>query len=116
MKKIGLIISALILSIFVTKAATVTWDISPEGDVTGYKVYWGTNALPPFENVLVLVGRSPTSALIYNTNFLANTKYNFSLTAYNSVGLESGYSTVVSFTNLVAPSTVKNLRISLIAP
>lgn len=116
MKQFIKIISILLFSIFLGKAATITWDISPESDVTGYKVYWGTNAIPPFENVLVLVGRSPTSALLYNTNFITNIRYNFSVTAYNAVGLESNYSTVVSFTNLVAPSMVKNLRITLIAP
>ena len=49
-------------------------------------------------------------------NFVTNIRYNFAVTAYNAVGLESNYSNVVSFTNLVAPSMVKNLRITLIAP
>jgi hypothetical protein len=87
---------------------TLWWDANTEVDLAGYKVYWGrasrTYTNSPIPTVAVMT--SPT----FTTSVLANGTWYFAVTAYNTAGMESGYSNEVSDTVAVAPSAPKNLR------
>jgi len=57
----------------------MNWDSNPEGDVAGYKVYWGTRAAPFFENVAD-VGNSlghTITGLTLGSYYVAVTAYDF---------------------------------------
>ena len=72
--------------------ATLLWDASP-GEVTGYRLYYGTSAGSYIQNVDV------GNVISYSTDSLPlteDTLYYFVVTAYNSAG-ESGYSNEVSW-------------------
>jgi len=74
-----------------TGSATLTWNANTEPDLTGYKIYVGTQSgvyAPP-----ITVGKV-TNYLA--TNLAVGTTYFFSLTAYDSAGNESTHTTEVS--------------------
>ena len=74
-----------------TGSATLTWNANTEPDLTGYKIYVGTQSgvyAPP-----ITVGKV-TSYLA--TNLTGGTTYFFSVTAYDSAGNESSHSPEVS--------------------
>ena len=72
------------------KRITVAWNNSPESDVAGYKVYYGTT--PGNYSNTILVGNATT----YTTNTLAEGyTYYFAVTAYDNNNNESGYSAEV---------------------
>ena len=69
---------------------TLEWEASPDPDVAGYNVYQGANSRD--YDASMDVGNW-TSATIANLE--DNATYYFAVTAYNSVGDESGYSNEV---------------------
>jgi hypothetical protein len=70
---------------------TLAWDPSPEQDVTGYKIYYGTKA-GTYPNMLN-AGKVSTYQL---SNLPTGQTYYFTVTAYNGDGQESLYSNEVS--------------------
>lgn len=64
----------------------ISWQESPESDVAGYKVYYGT-ATRDYDNVID-VGNVGT----VDIGDLETTNYYFAITAYNASGEESDYS------------------------
>jgi fibronectin type 3 domain-containing protein len=86
-------------SISYAAQATLTWD-SPEisTDVTGYKVYYGTSSMIYTQSIDVGNTTSHTVG-----NLLDGQTYYFAAVAYNSAGIESGYSNEVSTTTQAAP-------------
>lgn len=66
---------------------TLEWEASSDSDVAGYNIYQGTYSRDCDESMDV---RNWTSATIADLE--DNTTYYFAVTAYNSVGDESGYS------------------------
>jgi len=77
------------------------WDANSEADLSGYKVYVGTNSGVYGASVgMVGVLTAPT----YTVTGLVPGKYYFAVTAYNTQGIESGYSNEVS-TTILAPPT-----------
>jgi hypothetical protein len=85
---------------------TFTWDANTESDLAGYKVYYGTSSGGPYTGTGATQGSSPVviplSFLVnaglpeYTLNNVPNSTYYFVLTAYDSEGLESGYSNQVA--------------------
>ena len=85
---------------------TLAWDANTESDLAGYKVYYGTISGGPYNGTGASAGSSPIvvplSSLAnrslpeYSVNNLPNATYYFVLTAYDSEGLESGYSNQVT--------------------
>ncbi len=81
-------------------AATLSWqpptentDGSPLTDLAGYKIYYGTD-VGNYPEVITIDNAGVTSYVVDN---LANgTTYYFVLTAFNSNGVESSYSEVVT--------------------
>ncbi len=94
-----LILPAFLLLGATAKAQSVTleWDPNSESDLAGYKVYYGT-ASRTYGSPIVL-GKVTTYTV---TGLTPGTTYYFAVTAYNTAGLESGYSNEV-FTTI--PST-----------
>jgi len=73
----------------------LVWDPNSETDLAGYKVYWGT-ASGVYGAPVTLPGTP--SAPTYTVSNLTPGTYYFAVTAYNTAGLESGFSNEVSTT------------------
>jgi hypothetical protein len=78
---------------------TLAWDANTEPDLTGYKIYFGTASRA--YGASVVIGTQTT----YTITGLAPGTYYFAVTAFNSAGLESGYSNEVSATVTGTPTT-----------
>jgi hypothetical protein len=78
---------------------TLQWDANTETDLAGYKIYYGTAS--GVYGTPVVSGTSTT----YTVTGLAAGTYYFAVTAYNTSGLESGYSNEV-YTTIAATTTV----------
>lgn len=99
-----------------TGCATVRWNASPESDVTGYRIYFGTSSVAGGQaqayDDSVTVGRMTA----YTLCGLLDARYYFALRAKNSLGYLSNLSQEVSasVTNPVveAPSAPQQLRVS----
>ena len=74
-------------------SVTVNWDPNTESDLSGYKIYYGTQ---PHNYQDVLDVRKVTSFRI--DNLTAGPTYYFAVTAYDLSGNESGFSAEVSAT------------------
>lgn len=72
--------------------ATVSWDANTESDIAGYRVHYGTVSNPYSS----LVDVPSTSATIKGLK--RGVTYTFAVTAYNTSGVESEYSTPISLT------------------
>jgi hypothetical protein len=88
-----LLVLALIVPAGTGHAAQVTlaWDRNAEGDVAGYKVYYGIGSRS--YNWFFDVGNATTYSV---TGLTEGSTYYFAATAYDSSGLESVYSSEVS--------------------
>jgi hypothetical protein len=73
-------------------APTQNTDNSPLTDLAGFKIYYGTNS-GSYTETIDINSATLTGFLIEN---LANSTWYFAMTAYNSSGIESTYSTEVS--------------------
>lgn len=76
------------------ETATLTWEIAPEADVTGYRVYRQT----PDDKELQLIGTIDSrSKLDYtDTKLDATLEYTYGVTAVNGYGIESEMSNLVT--------------------
>ena len=88
---------------------TLAWDANTEPDLAGYKVYWGRSS-GKYENTPVPTV-APSANPTFTTPALPNGTWYFAVTAYNTTGMESGYSNEVSTTIATAPAPPKGLRI-----
>ena len=91
-------------------ASTIALQWDAETGVAGYKVYYNADsAVTPFNGTGATQGASPvnvanlTSATISGLDPLH--AYYFAVTAYNSAGVESPYSTLVSVPEMTPPTT-----------
>jgi len=94
----------LLVAVFATaaevKAVTLTWNANPEGDIAGYKLFWGeTNTAPNVRDV----GKVTRADV---TGLTAGRTYRFYITAYNTAGLESDPSASVIYTASPPPISV----------
>ncbi|TAK08866.1 MAG: hypothetical protein EPO39_03635, partial [Candidatus Manganitrophaceae bacterium] len=95
--------------------ALLTWDANKEADLAGYRVYVGL--LPGVYSPPVNVGKVTSWTV---PNLTAGVTYYFAVTAYNTAGLESGYSIQVSklippLVDLIAPllSSITSSNVTL---
>ena len=97
--------AALLALAFTAYAADVTlqWDANTEADLAGYRVYQGSGSNPTtFTRVQQVAA---TTATIKG---LDNTSHSFAVTAYNTAGMESAYSNVVTIPAApIAPGGLK---------
>ena len=106
--KVLLLTICLLALAFSAHAAdvTLTWDANTESDLAGYRVYQGSGSNPTtFTRVQQVAA---TTATIKG---LDNTSHSFAVTAYNTAGMESAYSNVVTIP--AAPLVPGNLKWSL---
>ena len=88
--------AALLALAFTAYAADVTlnWDPNTEADLAGYRLYQkADSATPPFVKVQE-ISKGTTTASV--TGLDPTHSYSFAVTAYNTAGLESAYSNVVT--------------------
>ena len=83
---------------------TILWDANPEPDITGYKVYIGTESRNYSETIQVIDGTS-----VSLDTFVEGITYFCNVTAYNFAGLESDFSEELVFTVPLSPPS--NLKI-----
>ncbi|MBI5585758.1 MAG: fibronectin type III domain-containing protein [Deltaproteobacteria bacterium] len=93
----GILLVLICLSLGVPASAqafrlTLAWDPNTETDLTGYKIYIGNE--PKKYSWAIDVGNRTTGTV---DNLVEGTAYYFALTAYNSKGLESGFSNEIRF-------------------
>lgn len=96
-----------ILLVFVGLAAesvSLRWDANSEPDVSGYKVYYGTNSGVYFASVDV--GNTTTTTI---GNLAPGVTYYFAATAYNTSRLESDRSNEVSYRTQFLPTGTNGL-------
>lgn len=99
-----LIISALTINVSSAFAgsASLSWNANSESDLAGYKIYYGTSARTGTDpKVCTLCGYSTKvdvgKVVSYTINNLTNnTTYYFSISAYDTSGNESSFSSQVS--------------------
>jgi len=80
---------------------TLAWDANTESNLAGYKVYYGTASR--VYGTPITIGTQTT----YTVTGLTPGTYYFAVTAYNTSGLESGYSNEVFQTVSGTSSTTK---------
>ena len=74
----------------------LVWDESPEANVTGYYLYYGTKP-DIYTNSVQVVGKSNTGYLIEDLKFTPDQIYYIAVTAYTDTGEESTYSNEVIY-------------------
>jgi hypothetical protein len=99
-----LYIAVLFCSVIATQAqsrVTLAWDRNSETNIAGYKLYRGT--VPSVYTDVVNVGNVTTASV---SNLAGGVTYRFAVTAYNTAGVESDYSSEITFTttNIVTPN------------
>ena len=90
---------------------TLKWDVSEEPDLAGYKVYYDTDPGPPYNPDKadyadegpspIIVGSDMTEITLHGLNDAKD--YFFSITSFNTKGLESDYSTEISSIQMISP-------------
>jgi len=86
----------------------LVWDESPESNVEGYYLYYGTES----ENYTVsvqVIGKSVTSYPIADLSFTPGQTYYIAITAYTDTGEEGEYSNEVIYEE-IQPETVTDLQ------
>ena len=89
---------------------TLQWDANIEPDRAGYRIYYDTDAGPPYEGTGAAESDSPIDEKITDVEIGDTASYTvmglsddethfFAVTAYNTGGNESGYSNEVSTGN-----------------
>jgi MYXO-CTERM domain-containing protein len=117
--RVSLIVLGCVVFPTVTSAATVelAWDPNSETDLGGYKIYYGTEAQPPYKGTFAKEGASPITIPLSSlkdkqnptftlTGIPACQRVNFAVTAYNAGG-ESDFSNLVSQVIVPKPTEVK---------
>lgn len=91
---------------------TLYWDANTETDLAGYYIYRSTISGSQYIRIgTVGVMAQPA----FTTPGLGNGTWYFVVTAYNSGGMESGYSNEVSTVISTAPANPKGLRLTILA-
>ena len=110
----SLILSIMALALLIAGPAlaadvTLQWDANTETDLAGYRLYQqADSAVPPFVKVQDLPKSAQTASV---TGLDPTHSYSFAVTAYNTAGLESAYSNIVTVP--AAPKVPGNLKWSL---
>lgn len=92
-------------------SVTLAWDANTEPDLAGYRVYQGSKSGGPYTKIAdVPVMPMPE----YTITGLADGTWFWVVTAYDTGGLESGYSNEVSKTVNRPPAAPKNLIIKIL--
>ena len=110
MKPLILTLLYLIVSVCALAAdVKLQWDANTESDLAGYRLYQKADSVvPPFTKVQDLPKGTTTADV---TGLDSAHSYSFAVTAYNTAGLESAYSNIVTIP--AAPMAPGSLKWSL---
>jgi hypothetical protein len=105
MKFLGalLILTALSTTVQAVQSVTLAWNQSTDPTVAGYNIYYG-GASGTYTNESS--AGSATNATI--SGLISGKTYYFAATAYNALGLESGFSSEMSY---VVPTTLPGVQL-----
>lgn len=91
------------------ETVSLSWDANTESDLAGYKVYYKADSSSlPFDGTGAVEGASPVD--VYNLTAATvsgldpRRTYYFAVTAYNTTGIESPYSNIVTVLESVTTS------------
>lgn len=105
-------IAALALALFCStvQASTVelTWTPNTEVDLAGYKVYYVADSTN-FEQAIIIDVKNITTYAVTELDPLKS--YSFVVTAYNTAGMESPFSNMVTVAELTSPVVSLNTSI-----
>lgn len=110
MRKLLLVLMMLLVPTLAGAATTVNlaWDANTEADLSGYRLYQSTAAGGPYTMVQTL-GKVTTTSV----TGLPDGRFYWVLTAFDTVGNESGYSNEVTFSaDSTAPAAPRALRVT----
>ena len=92
-----LVLTVLLLALSVCAHAAdvkLQWDANAESDLAGYRLYQkADSATPPFTKVQDIPKGTQTASV---TGLDSTHSYSFAVTAYNTAGMESAYSNIVT--------------------
>jgi fibronectin type 3 domain-containing protein len=114
-KFVCLIVSAVLVNIFMLyspcSAATValSWDANTESNLAGYKVYYQADSPSlPFQGIGAAEGSAPVDVYNKTTATISGLDpgrtYYFAITAYDTAGMESSYSNIVTVPESAPPT------------
>lgn len=85
------------------QSVTLAWDRNTEANVAGYRLYYGT--VTRVYTSVVNAGDATTASV---GNLMPGVTYRFAVTALNTLGFESDYSSEIAFTttNVVTPPNI----------
>ena len=98
-----MILTALSTTVQAVQSVTLAWNQSTDPTVAGYNIYYG-GASGTYTNESS--AGSATNATI--SGLISGKTYYFAATAYNSLGLESGFSSEMSY---VVPTTLPGVQL-----
>jgi hypothetical protein len=98
-----LILAALGTTVQAGQSVTLAWNQSTDPTIVGYNIYYG-GASGTYTNEIS--AGSTTNATI--SGLISGKTYYFAATAYNSLGLESGFSSEMSY---VVPTTLPGVQL-----
>lgn len=96
----------LALALPLSAGVTILWTPSPDADVTGYRLYIGTNS-GAYPRSIWIAGGQTASNTVASSNFFASVTNFVTMTAVNSSGIESDFSNEIRFPVPSAPTGVK---------
>jgi imidazole glycerol phosphate synthase subunit HisF len=100
---LGLVVAATVYA----KVIGFAWDANTEPDLAGYKLYCGTTVGGPYTFV-----KQMTAAELATSNNFGEGRGYCVLTAFDTVGNESGYSNEVTFlVDETPPAAPRNFRL-----
>lgn len=89
-----LVLCLVIHSVVAAAEVTLAWDPNPEQDIVGYRLHYGSK--PRAYDTTINAGNSTSTTL---KGLTPGTTYFCAVTAYNRAGLESEFSSEISFTS-----------------
>src|SRR5512133_3471675 len=91
------------------ETVALSWDANTESTLAGYKVYYADSPTLPFNGTGAVEGASPINAQKLTTASISgldpNRTHYFAITAYDTAGVESSYSTIVTILEAIPPTT-----------
>jgi hypothetical protein len=91
------------------ETVALSWDANTESDLAGYKVHYNVDSSSlPFDGAGAVEGGSPVDVHNLTTATISgldpSRTYYFAVTAYNTTGIESAYSNIVTVLESVSPA------------
>src|SRR5512133_750321 len=91
------------------ETVALSWNANTESTLAGYKVYYADSPALPFNGTGAVEGASPINVQNLTTATLTgldpSREHYFAVTAYDTTGVESSYSTIVTIPEAIPPAT-----------